>query len=201
MVPKTFGEWIRQTRQGKQPPWTLAELARRAHKSAAYLSNLEHDTSLVQGKTRRPRVETVDMVAEALAENPEQKARFIDEARAIAGYAPPAGPAVSQGPYAAGFEAVETHNRLLESMVASHEGRLLDRITVNTDIFGGKPIIRGKRLAVEHVLGMLAAGDTEETLREAYPWLQREDIQACLAYARRMVARERIEPFLFETGA
>ncbi|MDP1613548.1 MAG: DUF433 domain-containing protein [Sulfuritalea sp.] len=36
---------------------------------------------------------------------------------------------------------------------------LLDSITVNPDIFGGKPIIRGRRLAVEHVLGMLAAGD------------------------------------------
>ena len=34
---------------------------------------------------------------------------------------------------------------------------LLDRITVNPEIFGGKPIIRGRRLAVEHVLGMLAA--------------------------------------------
>ena len=36
---------------------------------------------------------------------------------------------------------------------------LLERITVNRDIFGGKPIIRGHRLAVEHVLGLPAAGD------------------------------------------
>jgi len=42
--------------------------------------------------------------------------------------------------------------------------KLLYRITYNPDIFGGKPIIRGRRLAVEHVLGMLAAGDTIETL-------------------------------------
>jgi uncharacterized protein (DUF433 family) len=61
--------------------------------------------------------------------------------------------------------------------------QLLERITVNPKIFGGKPIIRGRRLAVEHILGMLAAGDTTETLVEAYPWLEREDIQACLLYS------------------
>ena len=43
------------------------------------------------------------------------------------------------------------------------EQALLKRITVNPQIFGGKPIIRGRRLAVEHVLGTLAAGDTQET--------------------------------------
>jgi uncharacterized protein (DUF433 family) len=42
------------------------------------------------------------------------------------------------------------------------EGKLLERITVNPQIFGGKPIIRGRRLAVEHILAMLAAGDTPE---------------------------------------
>jgi len=64
------------------------------------------------------------------------------------------------------------------------EERLLERITVNPKIFGGKPIIRGRRLAVEHVLGMLAAGDTTEAIVEGYPWLEREDILACLVYAR-----------------
>jgi uncharacterized protein (DUF433 family) len=49
------------------------------------------------------------------------------------------------------------------------EIRLLERITVNPGIFGGKPIIRGHRLAVEHVLGMLATGDTPELLLEGYP--------------------------------
>ena len=74
------------------------------------------------------------------------------------------------------------------------EAKLLERITVNPKIFGGKPIIRGRRLAVEHILGMLAAGDTAETILEGYPWLEPEDIQACLIYARRLVARERVEP-------
>ncbi|MGM3305650.1 DUF433 domain-containing protein [Anabaena sp. WFMT] len=63
------------------------------------------------------------------------------------------------------------------------EQKLLERITFDPQIFDGKPIVRGRRLAVEHILGMLAAGDTIETLLEAYPWLEREDVQACLVYA------------------
>jgi uncharacterized protein (DUF433 family) len=75
------------------------------------------------------------------------------------------------------------------------EQAFLKRITVNPQIFGGKPIIRGRRLAVEHVLGMLAAGDAQETILKSYPWLEPEDIQACLIYARRIVGHERIEPW------
>jgi len=78
------------------------------------------------------------------------------------------------------------------------EKELLSRITVNPAIFGGKPIIRGRRLAVEHVLGMLAAGDTPETILEGYPWLEPQDIRACLVYARRLVGHERVEPLVLE---
>ena len=56
---------------------------------------------------------------------------------------------------------------------------LLKRITVRAEVFGGKPIIRDMRIAVEHVLAMLAAGDTAETILEEYPELEPEDIQAC----------------------
>ena len=80
------------------------------------------------------------------------------------------------------------------------EDRLLERITINPGIFGGKPIIRGRRLAVEHVLGMLAAGDSPETILDGYPWLEMEDIQACIAYAHKIVAHERVEPLYLETG-
>jgi uncharacterized protein (DUF433 family) len=80
------------------------------------------------------------------------------------------------------------------------EIKLLERITVNPKIFGGKPIIRGRRLAVEHILGMLAAGDTPETILKGYPWLEMKDIQACLVYARRVVGHERVEPLLVGTG-
>jgi uncharacterized protein (DUF433 family) len=76
------------------------------------------------------------------------------------------------------------------------EADLLARITTNPEIFGGKPIIRGQRLAVEHVLGMLAAGDTPETILKGYDWLEPEDIRACLLYARRVVGHERVEPAL-----
>ena len=74
------------------------------------------------------------------------------------------------------------------------EDTLLQRITVNPEIFGGKPIVRGRRLAVEHVLAMMAAGDTTETILQGYPWLEPEDIRACLAYARRVVGHERVVP-------
>lgn len=80
------------------------------------------------------------------------------------------------------------------------ERTLLERITINPKIFGGKPIIRGRRLAVEHVLGMLVAGDSPQLILEGYPWLEPEDIQACLAYARRLVGHERVEPLLMPTG-
>jgi uncharacterized protein (DUF433 family) len=81
------------------------------------------------------------------------------------------------------------------------EQALLERITVNPQIFGGKPIIRGRRLAVEHVLGMLAAGDSVETLLEGYPWLEKEDVQACLAYAHKLVEHERVEPLFIDNAA
>jgi len=81
------------------------------------------------------------------------------------------------------------------------EKKLLERISINPKIFGGKPIIRGRRLAVEHILGMLAAGDSSETILEGYPWLEPEDVQACLVYARKVVGHERIEPLQLESYA
>lgn len=73
------------------------------------------------------------------------------------------------------------------------ENELIKRITINHQIFGGKPIIRGKRIAVEHILGMLAAGSTIEEILEGYPFLEKDDIQACLIYAYRISANERYE--------
>jgi uncharacterized protein (DUF433 family) len=89
---------------------------------------------------------------------------------------------------------------MMTPKVANDETALLERITVNPKIFGGKPIIRGRRLAVEHILGMLAAGDTPEIILEGYPWLEPEDIRACIAYAHRIIAHERIEPLPMETS-
>jgi len=83
----------------------------------------------------------------------------------------------------------------------SDEAQLPQRITFNPAIFGGKPIIRGRRLAVEHVLGMLAAGDAPQTILEGYPWREPDDIRACIQCAQRLVAHERIEPLQVESGS
>ena len=90
---------------------------------------------------------------------------------------------------------------LLEEKGFMDESKLLERIPINPDIFGGKPIIRGKRLAVEHILGMLATGDSPDTILSGYSWLEPEDIRACLVYARRVIGRERIEPLVIESEA
>lgn len=74
----------------------------------------------------------------------------------------------------------------------TREAELLNRISICEDIFGGKPIIRGMRIAVEHVLGMLAAGDSVETILREYPDLDSEDIQACLLFAHRTMAGEHV---------
>ena len=72
------------------------------------------------------------------------------------------------------------------------ENELLERITAHPGIFGGKPIVRDMRIAVEHILGMLAAGDTAQLILEEYPFLEPEDIQACLVFAHRSVAGEQV---------
>jgi uncharacterized protein (DUF433 family) len=76
-----------------------------------------------------------------------------------------------------------------------NDADLLRRITSDPAIFGGKPIVRGRRLAVEHILAMLAAGDSAEDIVEAYPFLEPEDIRACMLYAYKLVAHERVDPF------
>jgi uncharacterized protein (DUF433 family) len=59
---------------------------------------------------------------------------------------------------------------------------LRQRVTTDPHIFGGKPIVRGYRLAVEHVLGMLATGDTPDVIIKGYPGLTLDDIRACIAF-------------------
>lgn len=58
-----------------------------------------------------------------------------------------------------------------------------DRIILDPAVMGGKPCIRGLRLTVGTILGLLAAGRSEEEILKAYPYLEKEDIQAALAYA------------------
>ena len=65
---------------------------------------------------------------------------------------------------------------------------LLKRITTRPEVLGGKPIIRDMRMAVEHILGMMAAGETQQTILEQYDFLEPEDIQACMLFAYHAVA-------------
>ncbi|MCC5874364.1 MAG: DUF433 domain-containing protein [Gammaproteobacteria bacterium] len=57
------------------------------------------------------------------------------------------------------------------------------RITFDKAVMGGKPCVRGLRVTVGTVVGLLAAGRTAEQVLAAYPYLEPADIQACLAYA------------------
>jgi len=60
---------------------------------------------------------------------------------------------------------------------------LSERIVLDSEVLAGKPVIRGTRLAVELILELLAAGQSEHDLLTNYPGLTRDDILACLSYA------------------
>jgi uncharacterized protein (DUF433 family) len=68
------------------------------------------------------------------------------------------------------------------------------RITLDANVLVGKPVIRGTRITVEFVIGLLAQGWTEQDILSAYPHLAREDILACLAYAQDLVRSEKVYP-------
>jgi len=70
---------------------------------------------------------------------------------------------------------------------------MLERIVVNPNIYGGKPCIRGTRIAVYMILELLEDGlSFEEIIRDYYPHITKEDIRACLEYARAVVENEEI---------
>jgi uncharacterized protein (DUF433 family) len=74
-----------------------------------------------------------------------------------------------------------------------NEDQLLKRISVNPNIFVGKPIIRGMRIKVENILALLEQGVSTEDILDDYPSLEPEDIRSCIAYARILVASESLE--------
>jgi uncharacterized protein (DUF433 family) len=67
------------------------------------------------------------------------------------------------------------------------------RITVNPGICNGKPCIRGLRFPVSRLLGLLAAGETPETILKSYPYLERGDIDEALNYAAFLADEQVIE--------
>jgi len=68
-----------------------------------------------------------------------------------------------------------------------------ERITIQTDVCHGQACIRGTRIPVHQIVGMLAGGDTIEDLLEEYPTITREDVLACLEYAATL-AEEQVTP-------
>lgn len=69
-----------------------------------------------------------------------------------------------------------------------------ERIVVDPNILTGKPVVKGTRLAVEFIIGLLAKGWKESEILEQYPGLTAEDIRACLAYASARLQSERVYP-------
>lgn len=70
---------------------------------------------------------------------------------------------------------------------------IFHRISVNPEICGGKPTIRGLRFPVSRLLGLLASGETQESILKAYPYLEPEDIQEALSYAAFLADEQVVE--------
>ena len=68
------------------------------------------------------------------------------------------------------------------------------RIALDPKVLAGKPIIRGTRLSVEFVIGLMAEGWSEADILENYPGITHEDILACFAYARDTLSSEKVFP-------
>jgi uncharacterized protein (DUF433 family) len=69
-----------------------------------------------------------------------------------------------------------------------------NRIILDAAILAGKPVLRGTRLSVEFVIGLMADGWSEADILAEYPGLTRDDITACLAYARDILRSETVFP-------
>ena len=70
---------------------------------------------------------------------------------------------------------------------------VLNRITSDPRIFGGKPIIRGMRVSVELILSLLAQGQDWDSILKDYPDMEPDDIRACLAYAHAVIANDSLD--------
>lgn len=68
------------------------------------------------------------------------------------------------------------------------------RISLDPTVLAGKPVVRGTRLSVDFIIGLLAEGWSEDDILRNYPGLTHEDIAACLAYARDALREEKVYP-------
>lgn len=78
--------------------------------------------------------------------------------------------------------------------------QLLERIALDPKVMVGKPVVRGTRLTVDFLLGLLAHGATVEEILEEYSGLEREDVLACLLFASRSLASTDFAPLQFQTA-
>lgn len=77
---------------------------------------------------------------------------------------------------------------------------LLERVTFNPDIFGGKSIVRGMRISAESVLSLFAQGVNEREVLDGDPDLEPDDIRACIAYARAVIADDSLDEIRESSG-
>lgn len=70
-----------------------------------------------------------------------------------------------------------------------------DRIVIDPEILVGKPVVKGTRLSVDFLLGLLADGWSESEILRNYPGLHREDLLACWAYASQVIGQEKVYRF------
>lgn len=80
------------------------------------------------------------------------------------------------------------------------KNELLKCITMNPEVMVGKPVIRGTRLTVQFVVGLLASGMTEDDILKEYEGLTTEDIRACLLFASETLEDSTFVPLTSEVG-
>jgi uncharacterized protein (DUF433 family) len=76
---------------------------------------------------------------------------------------------------------------------------LFDRVTIDPAVLVGKPVVRGTRLSVDFLIGLMVQGWPEDEILRNYPGLTHDDLLACLAYAGERVREERVYPFRMGT--
>jgi uncharacterized protein (DUF433 family) len=96
--------------------------------------------------------------------------------------------ATSASPGAPGLEHVTEETKVANTMTEH------PRITLAPEVLAGKPVIRGTRLSVEFVIGLMAEGWSEPEILANYPGVTHDDLIACLAYARDALSSEKVFP-------
>jgi uncharacterized protein (DUF433 family) len=86
-----------------------------------------------------------------------------------------------------------------ECNVGASMENLLNRIIVNPQVMVGKPIIKGTRITVQHILGLLAQGTTYSTILKEYPHITQDDIYACLLFAQQAIDSSTFAPIAAST--